>query len=828
MTAAAANTRLAARFDGSVGFYTYRRLTAWHRYSPEKGGFAPKPPHERDVFAPKTVSTVEVGESVVPEVVDEKADYGDLGDQWIYVFYRKGPVDGVAWFAEIHHPGGTKPPRMNPMTTKETRLTWSPGKKIEGEGREEAPHLPGLVAREEWEFAFVGVPFRLEDACIDMLEDEMHRLCTFERLSSYRYQAVVEAHGHTVPLLSKDFIVPVWMPLRVCQTLATDVRVANSLLANLSGVAGELDGGPFDPPEEFLEYAFCSALSGLMEDPQRAEKLRRAMKEERRFDPEKTVREHDLKVRAQTLLVYCLSSDLARVYDSDLHQILLNGYIDEHAPRALAVDQEIMLGLAMHQPGLLVLLRMFEGADPRFKHTSLFARPRSASARQRKLASSSKTAALSIGAAFLKAAAWRHAVEAGESLLADTGGLFDVVAPGVVKNLSLETETISAVLPKPGHAAGVETRVPVRRLVLSADDVTALDKVLKGVGVAGVLLDTINLGFALRDFEDAAKRHPQLVAQKTLAATGALVSLLAGIADFALDLKGAHITWRMTSRTVGLVGAALTALSTAVDIQRAYDRGDQDAGDALFISVSASVAGTMICWIAMSAELVALNVFGLVLLAVGALSAVVAEFLIDSDLEVFVKYSTFGKNAGKKGSAVWSPVPLDELAGSWRVQLVALQTILSTFAVGFGEFAKMEIDGEKLDSDLYDLRIFVGLVDAETSFELVWTWRASGGSGSISEVLANTGEPGGLHSRTRVHPKSGALYVDVPAPEQMLVDARAFIQSDPRRELHGEVSVVKKIRVADETVLIPSSGGLRWSYTWPGVHPDVVKRSNEG
>jgi len=61
----------------------------------------------------------------------------------------------------------------------------------------------------------------------------------------------------------------------------------------------------------------------------------------------------------------------------------------------------------------------------------------------------------------------------------------------------------------------------------------------------------------------------------------------------------------------------------------------------------------------------------------------------------------------------------------------------------------------------------------------------------------------------------------------MLVDARAFIRSDPLRELHGQVAVVKTIKVGSQSVQIPSDRALQWEYTWPGVHPDLEIKSQD-
>lgn len=818
-------TRLAARFDGNIGFYSYRRLTAWHRYSAQKKRFGPEPPHEHDRFEAKTVSAVEIGADVEPMVVEEPPDYGDLGHQWIYVFHRTGPLAPVKWFAEVFHPGGVKSRKCNPMTTKAGRLSWSPPAKDDGPD-EDLGHLPGLVALDEWLFTFIGVPFRLEDACIDMLEQELHRLCKFEPLSVWRYDRFAEEHGHRVPFAGKDFVVPVAMPLRVCQMLSTDVRVANSLLANLNGLAGELDGGPLEPSEDHKKYVFCKGLTSLMTDPEMSRSLRGAMAEDKKHEPDRTVADHETLVRAQTLLVHCLSADLARVYDSDLNQILLNGYIDADGSRALEVDAEIMLGLTLHQPGLMVLLRMFKGPDPRFKHTTLFTRPGNAGARERKLASSAKTAAVSIGAAFLKAAAWRHKMST-KLVREHAETLLDLVARGVVGNVGSQARSLSAIVAKQGHPVGVEIEVSVRRLHLSAGDISAFDKAVKVAGAAGIVLDTINLGLALSDFDDAAKEHPEIRLQKSLTAIGSGISLLAGIVDFALDLKGARLGWRLSARMFGLVGTVLVSLATLVDMERAYARGDDDAGDAMFLSVSASLAGSMLVWAAMLFELAPLHVIGMVALALGAIGAVLAELLTNSELEVLVKRSRFGTEARQKGSAFWSPVGLEELADSWDAQIVALRTLLSAFAVGFGDRATMVIDGDEATSDLWDLRIFVGNVDGETSFDVVWTWQATRGSGSVSKTLKNTAEEAGLHSKVRFHEKSGAPYVDIEAPTEMLVDARAFIHSDPLRELHGRVAVVKNIRVGTEVIQIPADGGLEWEYTWPGVHPDMEIKSHD-
>lgn len=184
----------------------------------------------------------------------------------------------------------------------------------------------------------------------------------------------------------------------------------------------------------------------------------------------------------------------------------------------------------------------------------------------------------------------------------------------------------------------------------------------------------------------------------------------------------------------------------------------------------------------------------------------------DEDLETLTKWSRWGDEEPKTSSfrPPWSPVALGELADSWENQSVALGALQRQFAIGFGARASL---GPERVSPFYQLRIYVGHVDPDTTFEVTWSWKGKRADGPGTEAQAwvptsrahgstSGPKPRAFGHRLRVS-SAGEPYFDVNIPEQAWKDSGFY-------EKHGgygfedlTVSVHKRYTVGKFTRSVP-------------------------
>lgn len=821
MPAETARSVLAVRFNGTISFAYYTRLTTWHRYSHGKKKFNPRPAMERDLFQGGRVGAQRVGEDVKPKLESTQRTFGSTDVGWVYAFRRKDPFSPTVWFAELIDNGDGV--QMNPATRPQDRLDWSPG----DSSTKTFPRLPSSVAAEDWLFGFVAAPFRLNDASVDALTAEVWDLIEFQKLADMHDSSALDENGNIVALDTTHYLVPVTAPVVVAQTLSDDVREAASLLANVCGHDGE-EGNPTNTQlEKFYEYSFCKSLVSLMQDPDMGSKVRDELADDKKDEPLRVVRDYEFEAAIPRILVDAIGHDLATLYDSRLFTILINGYVQMHSEIAFNADREILLGLSQTAAGLRLLERIFDREDASLSHTSMFTNPKKADADQKKIFSKSKTIGLAIGAAFLKALAIRRTGQT-QQLALEVYDLFELAIEGKIGNITVRKEFLSSIKSVPG-TMGEEMQIRVARLEAQHARLDIANKALTGLDVASKVFDTINVGLAIQAYTEAAKTNPDLRFKTEIGLIAAGATALSGWIEFGLRATGRSVGSQVAARSLGLFGVALSTIVALVELEDLERNGDDDAAAVLFWSIAVSAGGAVVSFLALMFGLPELAVLAAIALATGALLYLVHMFLVDEPLFLFLQHCAFGelpKGAEDKHPS-WSTVPLNALSTSWKEQARTLALILQQYEVGYGEEATLvEDDGGQIAAKgLYNVRIFVGAVDMATSFLINWSWKGSLGEGEVSEVVANSSAAADVHRLLRLD-KHKQTYFDVEVPRDMLIHSGRFTHETQNYGLDAKVSVTKVVEARGEKTQIPPKP-MTVDYKWPGLNPDIRRQTEK-
>ena len=662
---------------------------------------------------------------------------------WVYIFAAKGGGKQADWYAELFAVDGITT-ALNPETTRAKRLSWAPpeaGAKAEQPKNEQSPPANvnyALNGRDTFITA-IAVPYRLSDACLDVLEAELLELGDFVHVSR-QLQSFAADDGTKSPLQWLE--VPVLHPWAVAENLANGIREARSRHSRRNGMPGENPGGFSKPPlepkqaetESCKQYALVSALVALMKGSTdlEAEISKRFTK-----GPELLGAKRALKTRPYQQLRFhveaeLLGADLAGWLSRRLVRLLMDGYIIPPGPTSTPELETLLKSLALASAALkhtstgLEFLRVLRSSDWRGTLLGAIAAPSDPSMQeQHEQVRPYVDAVLAIGAVAISA---RVLLEGAKSfdIASELEALFGLTFEGDwKKSLDVRKKVISHYAfwgagfdPKP---AASHVLLRARRLQLNADTTARLERLAAGADAVLKVLDAVNLVVAIWELHEISESNPKLRNDNVADAVFQSLDLVKAVLEFALkDEKGLVA---MAPRLLGTVLAARTAWKSAATAQQALSYGDINAFAAMAVTTVTSVLAIGMAAIGQAGA--AAGHFGAIVTGIGVLASLVYVWAKDTELETFVAHSAIGDRAFERldiGEPGWATVPLNKLASSWDNQLEALAALQGQFSLYTD--ATMHHQGTALNN----VRLRPGILGSASRFTATWMWKAFGDS----------------------------------------------------------------------------------------------------
>jgi hypothetical protein len=764
----ARNTKLAAIFGHPTELFGHLRYTQSFVFDFSTGR-RQVPPHEAFQWRPDglTVRIDSKGRPVAAISSATQRSYLMLRNRWVYVFVYKGAKGSTSWFLElfVDQSHGI---HINPSRDVSTRLQWDPAGTSQSGTL--AHELPSAVTGRNWLYALIGTPFRLTDACISKLEigDAVTRLTIPINISDQKYLTRQVAE-HNVESLT----LPVLLPFDVGRQLSHDIQVLRSKRANLLGLDGEQGKATAAQVETARKYFFSRGLHTVIDLPKVGKDLEDHFQNGNADTLRAFVGDFERRVKEVDLLTEAVGADLSRWMERELFQILLDGCIPAEGPALLRVIDEITAGLSQTMPGMVCLSRFCEPARAgTFMHR--FFSGSALKGADADMARAGFETYLKAYGSILKARIFHH----GFPVKAITEEL-ELIVGGAAGGNDITFEVRTALLEDIILTRKGKTGNPAaEKLIVKAEVIhakpAALQKAFGRVDLFLQMLDTLNFALALRAYMNTAEGA--LRSERGLAAAAAGSQVLAGLLENVFDLvgrKNVHLGARFAVRSLGLMVSVHSLVVAVDDQQKALARGDYDAAFFVISSGALGLAGGLV------PILVKGSVggwIGLGLAALGGVAYMAYLYLKDTDLETFVLHCGFGKEALRKESTDhprWSPVPLSALAGDWDDQSIALGSLQRQFALGFGERARTPSGSI---TPYFNARLYIGHVDADTTFEVIWRWNGFRSKADAEErqVWVPAGRPGTdgepFGERLRFD-ADGEIFYDLALPKRAMVDS---------------------------------------------------------
>lgn len=735
-------------------------------------------------------------------------------ERWVNVFLFDADRKATSWFVELwvddvgrHH--------LNPAATKDQRLAWSHDP--EASAGELHPELPRRVAGRRRYVALVATPFRLSDDCITVLETD-NTLMRFTTPVNPASEKLLEYGG--APVGAGDvagtepyLVLPVEAPFDVARTLAGDIEQARSERAVLLGQDGESKEAEADDKETAEKYFFCRSLLALVKHPKLGSELYDDFAGSKRYELEIFVDRHERKLAREDLKAEATGADLVGWLRREFVQLLMNGCEKDDSERLLIEMAAITSGLGQTAAGLSYLGSLKEREPMTSFMRRMFDGPERFGQAELQIATMGlKHFAGSFGVV-QKAKLFNKEI-AIASVVHEINEVLGKVAPGWRSSFDVQTKVLKdfALRPDLAHSSSParDVHVRVQALRASHQSLQRLGKILGGADMGLKLLDTFNIGLALRVYFATEVTREDLRGKRGMAIAASSGSLLASILNQAFELAGRDkvaLGLRVSTRLLGFVCAAHAACVGYAAGKDAWDKGDYDAAVAMYASTTLTVAGAILSFAASGSSL---GPLGGALAVLGGLAYFVYSFVKDSDLETMVLHSAFGWEAGEKAPEVgWSPISMDCLADSWTNQSIALETIQRQFALGIGRRIVLDKTGP---TPLSKARIYVGHVDRDTKFEITWQWQARHGSGEHTQhwvpKRGSQKEPTFEYGPLLQQGDDHNPFFDVDIPQAAWDDCGYEIPSGGYRFDNLTISVTKTYDLGSRTGRIPHHGPL--------------------
>jgi hypothetical protein len=804
----ATETKIAAIFGLPTELYSYTKyVTPTDVQGPPGDPSKPRhrPEYQEWVLGDLDVTVDASGKVKVRKVRHDRASapITPVRSRWVYVFVYAGAVGGARLFVELYVDAEGKI-QLNPASDLAERLEWRPNETEVWS--DEAPPLPRAVAGRDWYFCVVGVPWRLDDDCVDRLtkDDKIVYLVDTVDLSDPKHyeltgSSVIGATG--VGDLLK-LALPVTCPFDVARRLSTRITEARTQFAKMSGHGDESDGETAGASERLEKYMFARSLADLVKHPDLGSEIGDEFKEGAKTEMLAFVAEFEGEATQLQTTAETIGGLLARWFDRELVQLLLDGATVEDSSQLMVVVDEILAGLGKTAAGFACVTGQLMRPGPSsFLHRNFSG----ASVLEGTTAQIAQKGLNSFAQAFAsvqKMMLFHRDVDA-RNLLVSVDTVFGGLAPGWSAGyLEHKMETFEQVVltrDPSGHTSIQTVKADVEVLHGRVERLERLGRLLGHADLVLKMVDTINVCLAIKAYVNTDVGKQGLRSKRGVAAAvagGRLVGdivtrMLKGVAETDAKQRAASVA----GGGIGLLFCAYDFVSVYETSGKARGYGDYDACAALWVSYGASLLGAGFSFV--SSFALGTSWTGGVGAAFSALAGafyVVYLYVKDSELETLVNHCEWGRLAGRGSTdaePVWSPVGLRALASSWEHQNVALGALQRQFALGIGPQIMTE-SGKVLP--LRVLRIFVGHIDEDTSFEVTWTWQAKPlpgaptppGEDSATWVFRHdevpVGQMFGLMLRVGA---AGEPYFDVRIPEDALRDRERgyeFIRAQVRKQ----------------------------------------------
>ncbi len=734
---------------------------------------------------------------------------GVIPNHWIYVFSATRGSKQAQWWAELFAIEELDIV-LNPNTTRDTRLGWSP-KKGQGENGEEsaAPASnqppPTIAASLNGRDKFVtalAVPYRLSDECIALLEAEIIGLADFVEVAKGLRSFTAE-DGSVSPT-DQWMKVPVLYPLTVAKNLAAGIREARSKHSRRNGAPGENPANPSGtalPPnqaetESCKQHALVSAVVALMKS---SGQLKKDLSDRLSSGEPLLVAKRSLKTRPYEQLRFhveaeLLGADLAGWLSRRLVRIVTDGYlVPTNKPPEI---EELVLSLALAAVALkytstgLALLGALRSGDWRGTLLGSIAAPSEPGAITRiEHARPWADAVLAIGAVALSA---RILLEAAHSIdvAVELEAVFGAAFEGKwTKSFELRKKSIDSFVAWDGWGFGNpdgptdKIRMRACRLEVRMEMSSRFESIAGGMEKALKILDALNLVMAVRELHEISESNPELRSQKIRDVIFQSLDLVKSIMEFAFDGKKGFS--RVATRALGTILAARTIWQSGFKAYQALSYGDLNAYAAMATVTATSIMSVGIAYIGGAGA--AAGHFGAIVAAIGVLASLVYTWATDTKLQTFVLHSSIGRFAFREmsvGEPGWATISLNKLASGWNHQLEALAALQGQFSLYTDHTMTHH------DTELRNVRLRPGVLGSASRFIATWFWKDAGDPSHAPlrsfEVRVNAGE--GMHRDAE------GLYIDLTVPLDAFNKATDAGKPIP---LELKVSVIREVYAAD-------------------------------
>jgi|GEM_PF-2490034 len=264
-----------------------------------------------------------------------------------------------------------------------------------------------------------------------------------------------------------------------------------------------------------------------------------------------------------------------------------------------------------------------------------------------------------------------------------------------------------------------------QKIVIDRDTLSELKSTLKNlqphIDEFLLLIDTINVGFAIGAIADAAAHDKDMLVDSSLTAAGLVLSVVGRVLAKEIKALGPGLS-RAAVTGIANLGAVWFAYKNLVAAHAAGEVGDSDAQWAMYAAATAEVGGlVMAVAAAYAAEGTVVAAVGgpvgAILGAIGGVCYLVYDTVKDSELSSALQYSKYGsmpKDLFPK-AVDWSPVEPGAMRNSAEASLIGIDYGLRQFTVT----TAARSSDVRLKTILLP-RIIVGHIDERTRFEVEW------------------------------------------------------------------------------------------------------------
>lgn len=766
-----------------------------------------------------------------------------LAGHWVYVFLYDGRPESVRLFAELRVDAGTGGAalrvQLNPLGDTDQRLSW-PDELGAVVSDDYKPELPRSAGGRKLYHLLIGTPFRLTDACLAKLVKNgkiAELVPAVDRDSDLVDETLTsDVAGHTVRH-EKGIAVPVLLPIDVAVQLASDVKAAQRGRAKAAGLDPSAKGAAA-ARRDVQKYHVARTLHALRKHPDFGSKVTTKLSAAKLSQMEIFRQTHERIQKKHAVWCETLGVELARWFDREIVQILLDGAVRDDARIVIEAMAEISAGLEQTSAGVVCLAR--------------YCGPKSADSFVRRnfdgpLTDDGKAMLTDSGKSFAKVfaavqmAKIAHFDPKADAVLQGLENVFGSVikdwkaADFDVKVATLEQYSMRTKL-RPSSGAAEIRLIEAQVLSYRAAGIERLGKVVGGVDFAFKVLDSINFAIAVKQYVDTDPNDIKGRTRKLveLGATGG--DLLASFLDTVFDHVGRDNVWksaRIGVRSLGFIAAILSVGLSTRTVLDAWAMGDYDAAVFEGAAAGTSVVSAVVSAVATAGESASFGWMGLALGVAAGVLHVAYLYCKDSDVETFALLCHWGPGvrssedlAEKPG---WLTVPAASLANDWDAQCIALAAMQRQFAVEVGN--KVSRDGREVD--FRNVRIYVGHVDADTRFEVTWRWKpASGGNEQhhktiwtmtpLAKVPKGADEIGGFGERLMTTAKTEPNF-EAPIPDKALSAGNVFGTGALGFE-YLRVEVSKTYEELTSRRSLPPKGPLKIEVKVGAKTPDLGKK----